>query len=351
MTSEQIINSLSIIIDSPIKISFYDGRQMFLNEYKDVFYVTEDRFAMNKDDDNQIWVGNYSKYPVFRIQSDWEQIRKNLISKNIPKICQSLNKCHKENNVSKAIELITNLMTEEMKAIFFKYIVKFESPFIQWIREQVLKKNNILSFTNSVWRWNTKPPKILINDEWSDSDIDLQEIKDNEEFEDHDDPEFKKKYVDGKFAYGFFENNQFKIRSVVDSVNFTNKKNSTSGKRCISFHFFELFYLLHCVYPYLPADNEIKTNDLLALKQKILSKNKNDLKKQAEHVIEFYNDILKLWSKTSSQVSLEEFQFLIYYYSAYSNSKGKLCEFIQQIFHKLNLIVKPPLKKRKNKNG
>jgi len=72
-----IINTIQIIIDTPIPIIYYDGRQLYLYRYKDLLYLSDNR-NLKVEDPNNLFLTIYSEYPYFKLIQNFDSLQQNI---------------------------------------------------------------------------------------------------------------------------------------------------------------------------------------------------------------------------------------------------------------------------------
>jgi hypothetical protein len=348
-TKKQIIDTLLIMIDIPIKIKYFDGRVMFLNYSNDTFYINENRIQIPHNIKNQLWISDYSAYPAFNISNNFNTILEKLQNQNISKLCQNLHKYH--NKDPKQALKIFNMFSKNVKTHIFTQIAmkKNGNELYQWIREQVLK--NILYIDNNGDYILKQDNAIFKFDQTQQKWIKTQNIKlnDSENTIDHNSSDFIDKMITkNKYKiYGFYENGKFKIRDVSEFDSFKDLKSATKGKDGMSYEIYEIVYFIHLINPQLPSDDCLN-QEQIEYRNKLQT---ISIKNLIVRLINQTNDatfqkILKLLKKTEQTISKNELIFFILFCAAFK--KKPLFEFLKNLMKNTNLIVLPPSKKINN---
>lgn len=347
IADKSILETLSTIIETPILIPFYDGRNLYLNQYNDNFYLSQDCLEQEFINDKQLWISDYSKVPTFKINTSFDHLLENLKEFNFQKLCKSLYDYYLNNNKIEAINII-NMFSDKYFFQFMKTLIKQNNPnpLIVWLKI-ILK--NILILKKNKWFLNKNNTIYLYDVKLDNWILEKQEIiqspkQDKTTTQNHDSEEFKLKYIKDKKVYGFIDNNKFKIRDVSNSQNWTNKKTMTSGKVCSSFDFHKLIYFLFSINPNLPEPKDMNET-MLSIFKKLNNKNTEMLKKESLQLVSGYKDFLESIKKTKDSISREELIFLLFYYKSFDNKKKDFCEYLLNSFKDNNILVKPPIKK------
>jgi superfamily II DNA or RNA helicase len=341
LTSKQIIDTLLIIIDTPVPIRFHDGRILFLNYTNDVFYLSENRIQIPSHDTSQLWIAMYDKYAAVDASVSFDDILLKMQDSSIVKICHRLHDLFKKNDPQTA-KGVFDLFSPEVKRFVFTLIAekKDGNDLFHWLREKVLNDVIFVKGGKYVLKYNRE--FLTYHDsEWirSKSTSPLQ----RDETIDHNDPMFIKKYItdNPKKIYGFFEEGKFKIRDVSNYEDFKNEKSSTKGMYCMSFPFHCLIIFIYLLIgPTIPAD---LNQERIKVKQKLLSI--HGVRALEIRLInhmgeEEYKTILKRLKKTINEKDL---RFFIFFATSYH--KEELCSLIEKTIMEQKLIVKPPTKK------
>ena len=356
-TKKQVIDTLSIILNEPRKITFFDGRQLYLNAAQDTFYLSENRVQIPDDYKKQLWLADYSKNPAFNVGVSFSALLESLQDHQIDKICGRLKDLYAKKDKKGALETL-ELFSEKTRNVLYLQIASVNdaraTPFLKWIRD-LLVDNNVL-FQNEQGQVLYKKPNgklYKINDtktEWVQAAAGgiAPKAPTQQDKIDHEDQAFVAKYIEGKIVYAFFEEGVFKIRDVSKSEEFTDRKKATKGRECSSHGFPKLLFFLYSIYPEMATDAELD-NDAEKIKTRdevIEMASLKSIKQKAKSFINFYEKFLESIGKTDANVTKKDLQFLLFYFMAYNGHRREFCLFLQKIFKQQGFLVNPPLKNK-----
>jgi len=342
-TKRQILDAIFTMIDLPIPIPYFDGRELYLNQMNDVLFTSDERMQKDSHDKNQLWAASYSNTPVFDIFSSFDDILSNLKEESIGKTCTRLKTLFVENNPKEAKTLI-KLFSESTLLLFIKELISHpnQSQFIKWLIEIVLFPSLYL---HSSGKWLYKKSKTdileLEQGQWKKFTGQQQKVVSDAITQDHDDPLFLDKYpnIRGKKAYGFIQG-KFKIKDI--SKEFKDNKEKRTGKVCTYYYLDELYSYVYDIQPTLPSDENLENDaELIAYRDKIQAMSIADINKYIRDGVSV-DDFKKNIGK--EELSIDDKRFIAFFKDKFNN-RPKICNFIQRIFASKGLITKPPIVK------
>jgi hypothetical protein len=354
MTKWQILSCLSFMIQAPIRIRYFDGRMLYLNNHYDTFFLTENRFQNSSlYNDNQIpWISRDVEIPSFTLHHSFSDIMNSLKDFQILKICRQM-KIHFPTHPQKAKELF-NLYSDQVKELFHKEIVKKRTlqnhAFLKWMRDHVLSDTIFLkdqdylvkSPKGSIYKLSDTTTWIPLPKQIIAVDPRLQQIGKV----DHDSQDFRKTYMEGKYIYGYLEDDHFKIRDVHDYRDRKDKKHSTTGRVCTTYGRSDLFLFVYRVsFPNFPSEEDLRACQLASLintRTTILRKDEIALKAEANKpsVLELLAQI----GKNLDEFDADGLRFLSIFAGF---SRKDFCNYLEHLLKKLNLLSPPPIPRKK----
>jgi len=118
-TIKQIINTLQIIIDTPILISYYNGRLFYLHRYLDLFYLSDQK-NFKVQDSNYLFLTTYSTSPYFDLTPSFTELQETMIHMYSQMLIQELQSSTNRQRYYSKIISILSIISISLQCIFFQ---------------------------------------------------------------------------------------------------------------------------------------------------------------------------------------------------------------------------------------
>jgi len=338
-TIQQIADTLTLMIDTPITIPYFNGRSMYLHQCKDGFYLSENRSPLGKSDMSQLWLAEISKTPIFVMATYPSSLLKDIQHKNwnrqFPFICSQLHTFFQQKKDLLAQQYISQYMTSPYQLEFLRQLLLQPSMtlFSKWIFKicQISISSPQWKDSQGVeWIWDSS------NSIWKiQSSTKIKTLSKSPSFQDI------KKYIDqNPFGfYGILSQKKFKIRDISEKHKFTSKKTTTTGKECTSFDFIQLLYFLYRLNPQWKSD----TPSFREHQQRLASEHESEAlldsrRRQIEQLFPNLQTFLSFLKLTSLDWKTSHYLLLVG--SHFRHAKKALCMTLQQELDKHQLLFR-----------
>jgi len=361
-TTQQVIETLHLMMDVPIPLHSRDRRNLYLTRDGDTLFLVADRNVLTWVRDKN-FLSSYAKTPCFDTALSFSQLSSRLTDFEgfFTPLLEGIIRRRNDEAV-RYYSLLSPKAQEEIVKVVLEVLENPEdaSPlateWVEWALKHLYKGVVVKRAESWVYLLDKSPAKVvngklvfLDQDQDQDQEEKQQVIQEDATTQDHDDPAFVARYITHNAVkrYGYLKDGVFKIRDVSKEQVAKDEKSKTSGMSCTSYRTSEvlsMLWLLGVRFPSSPPPANkkklVKTyEDVVAATSTEALRGKLDklLKNETSR---------KTWKEFSDKIETtadddDVLRFFLFFQPK-PMKRDDLCSLLLETFRQQNLLVKPP---------